>query len=167
MFLVFIGKLRWRKLRKVYSVISLGIILLAIGATAACSIQKDDLTRIDAEVRIIKDNKQVDTKVFTTTNKKTIKKLDKLFAKVVWTQSPKFKMARSEDAIVTFFYQTDNNKPEELVEYHVWYNQKDDGATIISGSQEDKVGTLDKEFINKIKNDLSNEVSTNVVQKNK
>lgn len=141
--------------------------MLATGATAACSIQKDDLTRIDAEVRIIKDNKQVDTKVFTTTNKKTIKKLDKLFAKIVWTQSPKSKMARSEDATVTFFNKSDTNKPEELIEYHVWYNQKDDGATIISGSQEDKVGTLNKEFINKIKNELSTEVSTNVVQKDK
>lgn len=151
-------------MRKVYSFISLGIILLAAGV--ACSIKKEDVTRIDADIRILKNNKQVDTKVFTTTNKKTIKKLDKLFAKVVWTQSPKFKMARSEDAIVTFFYKTDENKPEELVEYHVWYNQKD-GATILSGSKEDKVGTLDKEFVEKLQKELSSEVSTKVVQKDK
>jgi hypothetical protein len=33
-------------------------------------------------------------------------------------------MGKGEDVIITFFYKTDDNNPQDLVEYHVWYNQE-------------------------------------------
>ncbi|MEH7178053.1 hypothetical protein [Neobacillus vireti] len=54
-------------------------------------------------------------------------------------------MARKEDVKATLFFKYDENMPERLFEYQIWFNQSNDTAMIISSNVKEGYGTLDKE----------------------
>jgi hypothetical protein len=54
-------------------------------------------------------------------------------------------MSRSEDLKTTLFLKYDENSPERLFEYQIWFNLVEDTTIILSNHEEEGYGTLDKE----------------------
>ncbi|WP_170840823.1 hypothetical protein [Oceanobacillus limi] len=63
-------------------------------------------------------------------------------------------MAKKEDVLVTLFYTFDENMPEKLYKYRVWFNGNGN-ATIISNNEEEGYGSLEEDSL-KLKNILLN-----------
>ncbi|MFY3791627.1 hypothetical protein ACOQFO_08005 [Ureibacillus sp. MALMAid1270] len=61
-----------------------------------------------------------------------------------WQPNAEPKMSREPDVEAVFFYNFDENMPERLVNYQIWFNQGNDTATIISDHANEGFGTLDK-----------------------
>jgi hypothetical protein len=116
----------------------------------ACS--KENLTRVDVQ----KVNKEGDYEAtLTIINKETIDLLQNSFEKVNWDPNTKVEMARREDILATLFYTFDEDQPERLYEYRIWFNGKGT-ATIISNNEKEGYGILDKDNAEKLKKGLLN-----------
>ncbi|QGS68236.1 hypothetical protein CV093_05220 [Oceanobacillus sp. 143] len=48
-------------------------------------------------------------------------------------------MERKEDALVTLFYTLDENEPERLYEYRVWFNDNNDAEIFSNHEKKDLV----------------------------
>ncbi|TDV97896.1 hypothetical protein B0G66_1341 [Bacillus badius] len=90
----------------------------------------------------------------TITDKKTVDNLKKVFKKVKWEPNIEPKIVRKEDVKATLFFEYDQNMPERLFEYEIWFNQDNNTAMIISNNEKEGFGTLDKNNAKKLKNIL-------------
>jgi hypothetical protein len=99
------------------------------------------LTRVDIEV--VKADGSYEEAVMIT-DEETIYAIRKAFKQIKWEPNVEPKMARKEDVKATLFFKYDENTPERLFEYQVWFNQNNDTATIISNNVKEGYGTLDK-----------------------
>jgi hypothetical protein len=97
------------------------------------------LTRVD--VQAVKADENYDEDIMIT-DKDTVDLLRKAFEQIVWEQNVKAEMSRREDLKATLFFNFDENMPERLVEYFIWFNQGNETATIID-RDENAYGTLD------------------------
>lgn len=64
-------------------------------------------------------------------------------------------MVKKEGALVTTFYTYDENMPERLYEYKIWF-EENDTVTIISNKEDEGYGRLDKENAQNLQNILIN-----------
>ena len=62
-----------------------------------------------------------------------------------WQPNAEPKMVRNEDVKATLFFKYDENMPERLFVYQIWFIQSNGTATIISNNEKEGLGTLDKE----------------------
>ncbi|MED3550021.1 hypothetical protein [Cytobacillus praedii] len=111
----------------------------------------NQLTRVDVEV--VKTDKNYEEAEMIT-DEGTIERLRKIFKQVEWEPSAEPKMARMEDVKATLFFEYDKNMPERLFEYEIWFNQRNNTATIISNNEKEGFGTLDKDHAQTLKNIL-------------
>lgn len=136
-------------------IINLSIIFTILAVLIGCSskvpkeIDLKQLTRVDVQILT---NENSDNEIIITEEEK-IKVLREVYAKIDWEQNVKAKMSQKEDVIATLFFTFDNNMPERLVEYFIWFNQGDASATIID-REKNAYGTLDKENAKTIKDIL-------------
>ncbi|MFJ7405883.1 MULTISPECIES: hypothetical protein [unclassified Lysinibacillus] len=112
------------------------------------------LTRIDIEE--VKADGSYGESVMIT-EEKTLEIIRKIFKQIKWEPNVESKMAREKDIKATLFYKYDENMPERLFEYQIWFNQKNDTATIISNNEKEGYGNLDKENAQALENILLNE----------
>jgi hypothetical protein len=113
----------------------------------------NQLTRVDVEV--VKGDKSYDESVMIT-DEETIDVLRKTFKQIKWEPNVEPKMARKEDVKATLFFYYDENMPERLFEYQIWFNQSNDTATIISNNEKEGYGTLNKDNAQTLENILLN-----------
>lgn len=105
------------------------------------------LTRIDVQAV---NNDESYNEAIIITDKDTVDLSKEAFEQINWEQNVKAEMNRREDVKVTLFFNIDENMPENLVEYFIWFNQGNETATIID-RVENAYGTLDKENANTLK----------------
>lgn len=129
------------------------LLFLVFTLITACSGQDyDELTRVDIQ-RVNSDGGYEDTVIITDDG--TIEELKKIFTQIKWEPNVVASMDRREDVLVTLFYTFEENMPEKLYEYRVWFSDNT-FATIISNHEEEGYGSLNEEDAIKLKNILLN-----------
>lgn len=83
-------------------------------------------------------------------DEKSLSSIDDAFKEINWIPNSVPSMSRKEDLKVTLFREADNNLPELLSEYSIWFNE-DNTATILSNIKEENFGNLDSEYTKVIK----------------
>jgi hypothetical protein len=83
-------------------------------------------------------------------DEKSLSAIDDAFTEIKWDPNTVPSMSRKEDLKVTLFWEDDNNLPELLREYSIWFNE-DNTATILSNIKEKNFGNLDSEYTKVIK----------------
>lgn len=121
----------------------MGFLLISIFTIVliGCSENSKQLTRID--VQEVKTDGSYD-EVVMITDKDKVESIETIFKQVKWDKNTMPSMARMEDMKATFFYEIDENMPEKLIEYQIWFNQENGTATIISSDKEESYGNLNK-----------------------
>ena len=132
--------------------LTIGIIftMLLMGCTNTGSKEFNfkQLTRVDVEV--VKADESYEEAVMIT-DEETIDVVRNIFKEIQWEPNAEPKMARMEDVKATLFFEYDKNMPERLFEYEIWFNQRNDTATIISNNEKEGFGTLDKDHAQTLK----------------
>lgn len=127
--------------------IHLMIIVVFLLLLMACSNKapKDShliqLNRIDVEIGKADGSYEEGVMI---SDKETIDIVRKTLKHIKWEPNTEPKMARKEDVKATLFFKLDQNMPERLYEYQVWFFQNN-SATIISNHKNKVFGTLDKD----------------------
>ncbi|MFE4075760.1 hypothetical protein [Peribacillus sp. YIM B13477] len=114
--------------------------------------EKGQLSRIDVQ-KIDTEGKYED--VVMITDRESIELLRQAFEQIKWDDKV-VKMARNPDVEATLFYTFDENKPERLYEYEIWFNESSGTATIISNNENESYGELDKDNAQALKNNFLN-----------
>jgi len=119
------------------------VVLVLCGCTnlAPNKFNVNQLTRVDVEV--VQSDGTYDESVMIT-DEENMNRLKKAFKKIDWEPNQEPKLARTEDVKATLFFLYDENMPERLLEYQIWFHQEDDTATIISNYEEEGYGKIDK-----------------------
>ncbi|TKC19366.1 hypothetical protein [Robertmurraya kyonggiensis] len=86
------------------------------------------------------------------TDEKTIDALRKIFKQIEREPNVEPKMARKEDVKATLFFELDENMPERLFKYQIWFIQSNQTAIIISNNTKESYGLLDKENAQTLEN---------------
>ncbi|WP_416118278.1 hypothetical protein [Peribacillus butanolivorans] len=100
----------------------------------------EQLTRVDVQ-KIDAEGKYVEALMIT--DNESMELLSEAFKQIKW-DNRMVKMARKPDLIATLFYTFDENIPERIVEYEIWFNENGT-ATIISNNENKSYGELDNE----------------------
>lgn len=114
--------------------------------------EKGQLSRVDVQ-KIDTEGKYED--VVMITDRESIELLRQAFEQIKWDDKV-VKMARKPDVEATLFYTFDENKPERLYEYEIWFNESAGTATIISNNENESYGELDKDNAQALKNNFLN-----------
>ncbi|UYY99305.1 hypothetical protein OJ967_01690 [Peribacillus frigoritolerans] len=114
--------------------------------------EKGQLSRVDVQ-KIDTEGKYED--VVMRTDRESIELLRQAFEQIKWDDKV-VKMARKPDVEATLFYTFDENKPERLYEYEIWFNESSGTATIISNNENENYGELDKDNAQALKNNFLN-----------
>ncbi|MGG3556483.1 hypothetical protein ABES23_07510 [Peribacillus frigoritolerans] len=114
--------------------------------------EKGQLSRVDVQ-KIDTEGKYED--VVMITDRESIELLRQAFEQIKWDDKV-VKMARKPDVEATLFYTFDENKPERLYEYEIWFNESSGTATIISNNENESYGELDKDNAQALKNNFLN-----------
>ena len=131
------------RLKKIITI----VFLIAAIFLVACSEQsKGELTRID--VISLFEDKDIEYHIQL---EEELTLVENIFQKVSWQPNAEPKMSREPDVEAVFFYTVDENMPERLVNYQIWFIQGNDTATIISDYQNEGYGRLDKENAESLK----------------
>lgn len=114
--------------------------------------EKGQLSRVDVQ-KIDTEGKYED--VVMITDRESIELLRQAFEQIKWDDKV-VKMARKPDVEATLFYTFDENKPERLYEYEIWFNESSGTATIIGNNENESYGELDKDNAQALKNNFLN-----------
>ncbi|MEB2492167.1 hypothetical protein SOP93_13440 [Peribacillus frigoritolerans] len=114
--------------------------------------EKGQLSRVDVQ-KIDTEGKYEN--VVMITDRESIELLRQAFEQIKWDDKV-VKMARKPDVEATLFYTFDENKPERLYEYEIWFNESSGTATIISNNENESYGELDKDNAQVLKNNFLN-----------
>ncbi|MBT2647635.1 hypothetical protein J7E52_12995 [Bacillus sp. ISL-34] len=102
--------------------------------------EKGQLSRVDVQ-KIDTEGNYED--VVMITDSETIELLRQTFEQIKWDDKV-VKMARKPDVEATLFYTFDEDIPERLYEYEIWFNESASTATIISNNENESYGELNK-----------------------
>lgn len=125
-----------------YLIFSLLIILTGCNQTGS-----DKLTRVYFQLVNSTVNSE---ETWMILDEKSLSSIDDAFKEINWIPNSVPSMSRKEDLKVTLFREADNNLPELLSEYSIWFNE-DNTATILSNIKEENFGDLDSEYTKVIK----------------
>ncbi|MFD4928728.1 hypothetical protein ACFWMS_07350 [Peribacillus butanolivorans] len=114
--------------------------------------EKGQLSRVDVQ-KIDTEGKYED--VVMITDRESIELLRQAFEQIKW-EDKVVKVARKPDVEATLFYTIDENKPERLYEYEIWFNESAGTVTIISNNKNESYGELDKDNAQALKNNFLN-----------
>jgi PBP1b-binding outer membrane lipoprotein LpoB len=125
-------------MKKIINFTSLFVLMVLL---VGCIEEKGQLSRVDVK-KIDTEGKYED--VVMITDRESIELLRQAFEQIKWDDKV-IKMARKPDVEATLFYTFDENKPERLYEYEIWFNESAGTATIISNNENESYGELDKD----------------------
>jgi hypothetical protein len=132
-------------MKKIINFTSLFVFMVLL---VGCIEEKGQLSRVDVQ-KIDTEGKYED--VVMITDRESIELLRQAFEQIKWDDKV-VKMARKPDVEATLFYIFDENKPERLYEYEIWFNESVGTATIISNNENESYGELDKDNAQALKN---------------
>lgn len=135
---------------KKFTIVAVLFVSMLLGACSGP--ENGQLTRVDVQKVDTEGNYE---EAVWITDTESINRLNHSFEKVKWEPGVEAQMARKEDVLATLFYTFDENMPEKLFEYRIWFNSNGT-ATIISDRENEGYGTLDKEGAVQLKKRLSN-----------
>ena len=141
------------KKTNIYLIISIIFTMFLIGCTNKSPNEFNLNQLIIVDVEVVKADESYEEAVMIT-DEETIDVLRKTFKQIKWEPDIEPKMARKEDVKATLFFKYDENLPERLFEYEIWFNQSNDTATIISNNEKEGYGTLDKNNAKTLENIL-------------
>lgn len=138
-------------MKRIYLLICL-VTLFLIGCTDQVSDKKDlhMLSRVDV-VPIEEGTKMEE---FIVVDEKELSSIREIFGQVQWSPGVESEMERMEDFQLKLFYIYDEDMPERMFEYKIWFN-KDETATLISNVARENFGELDKDGAEELKEILS------------
>ncbi|WP_411739058.1 hypothetical protein [Peribacillus sp. S4] len=136
-------------MKKIINFTSLFVFMVLL---VGCIEEKGQLSRVDVQ-KIDTEGKYED--VVMITDRESIELLRQAFEQIKWDDKV-VKMARKPDVEATLFYTFDENKPERLYEYEIWFNVSSGTATIISNNENESYGELDKDNAQALKNNFLN-----------
>ncbi|MBO8173311.1 MAG: hypothetical protein H0Z33_15685 [Bacillaceae bacterium] len=134
-------------------IISLILVALLFGCTKE---EKGQLTRVDAQ-KMNPDGRYSDSVMITDTE--SVALLRTAFDNVKWSPGTVPNMARKADVKATLFFQFDQNMPERLYHYEIWFNENAGTANIISDHENEGYGELGKEHAIALKSTLMNKLT--------
>lgn len=108
-----------------------------------CNNIPENLTRVDYK-HIQAGGTHSDTEMVT--DKKTLGKIERIFNKIKWKENVEVKKVRREDIKVTLFYEEEENMPEKLYEYDIWFHNEINKAVLIGDNDKQSYGMLNKEL---------------------
>ena len=112
-----------------------GVTLFIVAVLAGCR-EDEKLVRVDYQMNEFQTG---DGQMITETEQ--VRKIGELFEKVDWEKgNVKVQMDREEDMTLTFFYRYDENMPERLEEFEIWFN--DGNPVEIVDQNEHRYGKL-------------------------
>lgn len=114
----------------------------------------NQLSRVDVQ-------KNHDTVMIT--DKITVDMLRKTFTQIEWKQDAKIDMPGSPDVKATLFFDWDENMPERLFEYSIWFNSG--GLATIIVKDENTYGTLDQDSAQTLSDLLLNKIEMALLQR--
>lgn len=120
-------------------------IFILVGCSQTKNEHVSKLTRVD----VFKVN---DEEVIIS-DRDTIDALSHVFEQIEWKQNVKAEMSRKEDVKLVLFMETEENMPERLVEYFIWF--EGNGMTTIINRSEYSLAKLDEESTNILKSNLN------------
>ncbi|TKH03527.1 hypothetical protein FC682_17510 [Peribacillus simplex] len=132
-------------MKKIINFTSLFVFMVLL---VGCIEEKGQLSRVDVQ-KIDTEGKYED--VVMITDRESIELLRQAFEQIKWDDKV-VKMARKPDVKATLFYNFDENKPERLYEYEIWFNESAGTVTIISNNENESYGELDKDNAQALKN---------------
>lgn len=111
------------------------VTLFLVAGLAGCR-EDEKLVRVDYQMSELHTG---DGQMITETEQ--VRKMGELFEKVDWEKgNVKVQMGREEDMTLTFFYRYDENMPERLEEFEIWFN--DGNPVEIVDQNEHRYGKL-------------------------
>ncbi|MCK2021275.1 hypothetical protein [Peribacillus frigoritolerans] len=132
-------------MKKIINFTSLFVFMVLL---VGCIEEKGQLSRVDVQ-KIDTEGKYED--VVMITDRESIELLRQAFEQIKWDDKV-VKIARKPDVEATLFYTFDENEPERLYEYEIWFNESAGTATIISNNENESYGELDKDNAQALKN---------------
>ncbi|WP_391118104.1 hypothetical protein [Psychrobacillus sp. L3] len=121
-------------------------ILQLTGCSENENMNKDILTRVD--VYKVNADEKYDEEVIIS-DKSTVDILNQVFEQIVWEQNVKAEMVRREDIKAVLFMEVEENMPERLVKYDIWFERN--GTATIINRDENSLGKLDEKNANILK----------------
>ncbi|WP_225986101.1 hypothetical protein [Psychrobacillus glaciei] len=117
-----------------------------------CSEEEDKnvLTRVD--VYKVNAVEQYEEEVIIS-DKSGVDVLSKAFEQIVWEQNVKAEMVRKADIKVVLFMEVEENMPELLDGYFIWFNQN--GTATIINRDANSLGKLDEKNVQMLKSILN------------
>ncbi|MDX8365721.1 hypothetical protein [Cytobacillus sp. IB215665] len=100
------------------------------------------LTRVD--VQRPTSNGGYEDEVMMITNNELIQVIRNVFKNIKWERKVDTKISRQEDVKATFFYNYDENMPELLTDYYIWFDEFNQTAIIIEEAAS-SLGTIDED----------------------
>ncbi|PLT27814.1 hypothetical protein [Peribacillus deserti] len=113
------------------------ILLVCVFLLTACGNKLNQLTRVDTQVRDVKENPGTETII---TDEGELDTIRSSFKKIIWNKNSVPSMSRREDVKVSLFIRTDTDEPERINDYLIWFNGNK--AELISSVQEESYGVL-------------------------
>lgn len=129
------------------------MLLLIIGLSiGACSSEEVDLHLTRVDIQKIGEEEEYEEEVILV-DLVTLDSLKSIFNEVTWKPNSSKKMSAKEDLLLTLFFTYDENMPEKLFLYRIWF--EDDGEVIITSNKEEEgYGKLEGDNAIKLKNIL-------------
>ena len=109
-------------------IIGITFLLTVILLTAYSEQEKGELTRIDV---IVEEPNSIHIQ-----DKETLVKAEKIFKQIKW-EDKVVNMDMKEDVNIVFLYEVEENMPERLNRYKIWFNENT-GTAIIVGHEENQ-----------------------------
>ncbi|MGM7684559.1 hypothetical protein ACSVDA_20770 [Cytobacillus sp. Hm23] len=100
------------------------------------------LTRVDVQKPT--SNVSYEDEVMMITNNESIQVIRNVYKNIKWGRNVDTKISRHEDVKATFFYTYDDNMPELLTDYYIWFDEFNQTAIIIDEA-ESSLGTIDED----------------------
>jgi hypothetical protein len=134
-------------MKKIINFTSLFVFMVLL---VGCIEEKGQLSRVDVQ-KIDTEGNYED--VVMITDRESIELLRQAFEQIKWDNKV-VDMVRKPDVKATLFYTFDENMPERLVEYEIWFNESAGIATIVSNIENESYGELDKDNTKTLKSIL-------------
>jgi hypothetical protein len=92
------------------------------------------------------------------TDNESVEIVKTAFEQVKWEPNVVVNMIRKADVKATLFFKFDENMPERLYEYEIWFVENSGTANLVSNNDKEGYGELDKESAVILKSVLLNKI---------
>jgi hypothetical protein len=92
------------------------------------------------------------------TDNESVEILKTAFEQAKWEPNVVVNMVRKPDVKATLFFEFDQNMPERLFGYEIWFVENSGTANLVSNNEKEGYGELDKDSAAILKNLLLNKI---------